>query len=352
MQDTYETIRKHRWKIVISFIIAAFILFAITFIVGLNDILMVLERTKMEFLVLNFILEIFILLIWTLRWKLILGVVDKSRSFKTLFIMLLASLFGNNITPGAAGGEPLRAYLLKKVEGTPFEIGFASSTADRVFEFFPFVIISLFAAFLILSWDISIWTRIIVSVLIFLAMIFFGILIYAGLNTRIAQKIIISIARSIYPFFIKLTKKDTTFSEVREKLVYYVNRFSTGFLKVLEDRKVFIIGFILSFGMWALDMLRVYICFMAVGSYPPVSPLIIIYTVAILISLVPILPGSWGIREAVMIGLFAVVGVSSDVVIASSLIDRLASYIFPTFLGALAALYYSKQIRSYRATTS
>ncbi len=40
-------------------------------------------------------------------------------------------------------GEPLRAYILREVEGTPFEIGFASSTADRVFEFLPFVLISI-----------------------------------------------------------------------------------------------------------------------------------------------------------------------------------------------------------------
>ncbi|MBM4241831.1 MAG: UPF0104 family protein [Euryarchaeota archaeon] len=345
MQDTYEIIRKHKWKIALSFILAAFIIFAITFLVGLSDILNVLRRTNLEFLILNFILELAILVTWTLRWKLILNVVDKAPNFKTLFFMLLASLFGNNITPGAAGGEPLRAYLLREVEGTPFEIGFASSTADRVFEFFPFALISLFAAILILTWEISIWTRIIVSVLIFLAMVFFGILLYAGLKKEIAQRIIISLARSVYPFFVKLTRNPISFLDIKDKLIFYVNRFSTGFVHVLKDRKVFIFGFILSFGMWGLDMVRIYVCFMAVGSYPPILPLVIIYTVAILISFLPILPGSWGIREATMVALFAVVGVSADVVIAASLIDRLASYIFPTFVGAIVALYYGKQIR-------
>jgi len=41
-----------------------------------------------------------------------------------------------------------------------------------------------------------------------------------------------------------------------------------------------------------------------------------------------------------------VVGVSADVVLAASLIDRLASYIIPTILGALAALYYGRKVKN------
>jgi len=98
--------------------------------------------------------------------------------------------------------------------------------------------------------------------------------------------------------------------------------------------------------MWGFDMLRMYVCFGALGVYPPVLPLVIIYTIGILISLLPLLPGAWGIREATLIGLFAVVGVSADVVMAASLIDRLASYFVPTIIGALAALYYGRKIKN------
>jgi len=184
-------------------------------------------------------------------------------------------------------------------------------------------------------------------------MILFGILLYAGLNKEVTLRIVIRIAKSIYPFFIRVAKKPLSFKEVAEKLSFYINRFSGGFKTALRDKKVFVIGFILSFIMWGLDMLRMYVCFMALGTYPPISPLIIIYTVGILISLLPLLPGAWGIREATLIALFAVVGVSADIVVAASLIDRLASYIAPTIIGALAALYYGKKVKnmSKRPTT-
>jgi uncharacterized protein (TIRG00374 family) len=321
-------------------------------IIGIGDILSVLDKANWYWIALNFVLEGAIILIWALRWKLILDVVHKAPKFHRIVLMLLASIFGNNITPGAAGGEPLRAYLLTEVEGTPFEIGFATSTADRVFEFLPFAVISILSAVLILSWEIPVFTRIIVSVLIFLSLLIFGILVYAGLKREIAQRIIISLAKKIYPLIERLSKNPLSFLEVREKLIFYITRFSGGFITALRDKKVFIISFILSFIMWALDMLRMYVCFGSLGVYPPLVPIIIIYTVAILISLLPLLPGAWGIREATLIGLFAVVGIGADVVIAASLIDRLASFIAPTILGAVAALYYSRKVKNMKKISS
>ncbi|GAB6054972.1 UPF0104 family protein [Methanobacterium alkalithermotolerans] len=343
-QDYYAFIKDHKKEIIISFLAAAALIFAITALAGLGDIISALERTNLWFLALNFVLQTFIFLLWALRWKLILDLVDKSPRYSSVLVMLFASIFGNNITPGAAGGEPLRAYLLREIKGTPFEIGFASSTADRVFEFLPFIIISILAAVLILSWNISIWTRLIVTALIIITIIFFSLVVYAGSNQRIAQKITLSIARSVFPFFLKITRKEIHFHDISDKLIFYINRFTTGFTMALKDRKVLIIGVLLSFGMWGVDMTRLYVCFLAVGVQPPAIALVIIYTVGILISLLPILPGSLGLREATLVGLFAVVGISADVVMAASIIDRLASYIIPTMIGAFAAFYYGKII--------
>ncbi|PKL73943.1 MAG: hypothetical protein CVV29_00825 [Methanobacteriales archaeon HGW-Methanobacteriales-2] len=346
MQDTYQVLRKHKWKILVSFAVAAFLIFVMTFLIGFNDVVSALGKAKWEWVLFNIVLEIGINVVWTLRWKLILDVVDTSPKFTTLLMLLLASLFGNNVTPSAAGGEPLRAYLLKEVEGTPFEIGFASSTADRVFEFLPFVLISIIAALFLLIWNIPPVTRIFVIAMIIASITLFGILIYAGLRKEITQRVIISIARSIYPTAVRLTKKEISFNEISDRIIFYINRFSTGFITALKDRKIFLLAFILSFAMWGFDMLRMYVCFGALGVYPPVLPLVIIYTIGILISLLPLLPGAWGIREATLIGLFAVVGVSADVVMAASLIDRLASYFVPTIIGALAALYYGRKIKN------
>ena len=43
-----------------------------------------------------------------------------------------------------------------------------------------------------------------------------------------------------------------------------------------------------------------------------------------------------------MVGLFLVVGVPADVVIADSLIDLVVSYLMPTGVGIIATAYYGK----------
>ena len=155
MQSTTEFIKSHKLEIVISFAAGLFIIFLVIFFIGLNEILSVLSHTDLKMMLIVLVLQLIVLLIWTLRWKLILDVLHKSPKFKQLFLMLFTSLFGNNVTPGAAGGEPLRAYLLDKFEGIPFEVGFASTTADRVFEFFPFVLVSTLTAYLIFTLNIG-----------------------------------------------------------------------------------------------------------------------------------------------------------------------------------------------------
>ena len=124
MQTTSELIREHKWKIISTLIIGGFIIFLISVAVGIQDILNVLSKSNPLIIIVALILEIVIIGMWTERWSLILEVIDKSPGFSTLFVMMFTSLFGNNLTPGAAGGEPMRAYLLSKFEGISFDLGF------------------------------------------------------------------------------------------------------------------------------------------------------------------------------------------------------------------------------------
>lgn len=346
MQNTMDVIKKHKWKILISFVGGLFIIFLVSLVIGLNDIISVLSHTDLTLMLITLVLELVIILLWTERWKLILDVLHSSPKFKQLLLMMFTSLFGNNITPAAAGGEPLRAYLLNKFENVPFEIALASATADRVFEFFPFVLVSTLAAYLIFTLNIGFWTSLIISIMILITMIIFGLIIYVGYKKEVATRIIISISRRIFPYIKKLTSKDPSFENVKDKLIEYIETFTTGFRGVLLNHRMFIIGVFISFMMWGIDNFRFYLTFVALGYYPPIVPMIIIYTIAILVTILPTIPGAWGIREVVMVALFLPVGVPADVVISVSLLDRVVTYIMPTLIGAITTFYYGKKYRS------
>jgi hypothetical protein len=53
-----------------------------------------------------------------------------------------------------------------------------------------------------------------------------------------------------------------------------------------------------------------------------------------------------------MVGLFLVVGVPADIVLAASLIDRLISYLMPTIVGAITTVYYGKLLNKMEANSS
>jgi uncharacterized protein (TIRG00374 family) len=168
----------------------------------------------------------------------------------------------------------------------------------------------------------------------------------------IAERLLLSLAKSLLPIFVRITKKEITLHYVTEKITFYVGRFSTGFATVLQDKQMFTLGLSISFMMWGTDMLRMYLCFVAVGSFPPLVPMIIIYTIGILITILPTIPGALGLREATMVGLFLVVGVPADIVLAASLIDRLISYLMPTIVGAITTVYYGKLLNKMEANSS
>lgn len=121
--SVFDYIGENRRTILLSFVAVAVVIFFIGFFAGFSDILRALEETSPYFLAINFILEAIILVLWTLRWRLILDVVDDAPSFTRLMMLLFTSIFGNNITPGAAGGEHcgptfcvrLRAHPLRSV---------------------------------------------------------------------------------------------------------------------------------------------------------------------------------------------------------------------------------------------
>ncbi|WP_409198640.1 UPF0104 family protein [Methanobrevibacter acididurans] len=341
-QTIYSFILDNKYAIIVSFIIVLSMLFVMVALSGLDSIIANLSHTNLFLLGLTFIVQIIVILLWAYRWKIILYHMHDSPGFKNVVGILLTSIFGNNITPGAIGGEPLRAYVLKEYNGTPFEVGFASTMADRVFEMFPFVLISLLAIISIITWNLGIISKIFLLFLIIAVFSLFLIVIYTGFNKEWSMNLAEKTINFFLPFIEKFTRKTYNQSHLIETANNYINNFNSSFRMMVEDKNLFVKGIILALICWFLDLSNSYLAFMAIGIHPPIAPFITVYTIAILLSFLPTLPGSLGITEIVMIALFVPVGIFADQVLAASALERLASYVFPTVLGILASLYYVK----------
>jgi len=80
-QSIFDYIKEHKKTIILSFLVVAVLIFILGLFAGFKGIFLALKRTDPSFLVLNFVFEGMILIVWTFRWRLILNLVDESPRF-------------------------------------------------------------------------------------------------------------------------------------------------------------------------------------------------------------------------------------------------------------------------------
>lgn len=104
---------------------------------------------------------------------------------------------------------------------------------------------------------------------------------------------------------------------------------------------------LLSAGRLALDYLCLLAALRATGSHPRPSLILVAYTVAGIVGMIPITPGGLGIVEASLTGLLVLAGVSSSSAVLATLTYRLASYWVPLAAGPIAYGVFKLRYRGH-----
>lgn len=327
-------------KVILFFIIGLAIMGVMLYYIGINEVIDALKSSNLWFVLLAFILQIFTYFLYTLRWHIINKAADMSLGIKRLFPMVLVSLAVNNITPsGRGGGEPVRAYLLSKEGNYKFEDTFASVIADRSFDTFPFLILSIITIFGIMysfSLDRAILAILIICVIGITAAV--AILIYVCINEAFGVKItswVIRIVRRFYKKYDESTEK---------RIVEAVISFQSTMNLLLRNRTIQLYAFPLSFVIWIFEILRVYAVFLAFGAN--ISPIVIgeVFIIASLVGMVPLLPGGLGAVDGIMILLYSGAGITASISAAATLVERLISFWMATFLGLIFLMMYGTNV--------
>jgi uncharacterized protein (TIRG00374 family) len=103
---------------------------------------------------------------------------------------------------------------------------------------------------------------------------------------------------------------------------------------------------LLSAGRLAFDYLCLLAALRATGSHPQPSLVLLAYTVAGVIGLVPITPGGLGIVEAGLSGMLVLAGVNGGDAFLATLTYRLASYWLPLPAGLMAYILFRRRYRT------
>jgi len=331
-------------RTVVLFIIGIIILILLLFLIGIDKVLNAMSKLDVRILLFLIGLEVFIIFLHTLRWAIVLynKIKNKEISFTSLFLATSVGLFSGNIVPaGNVINEPIRAYILSKLDNFPMAKSFGSAIINLNLEILPVLLLISIALYFVLADEISVY----IVLLLIIAAIVVGILSLVSFLSIVDRKRALNIATFIINLFSRFSFLKKRMSGTKTKIKRIVSEFHDG-AKYGLNLKIFGLGTIISFIIWFSSFLRQYIVFIAIGYNIDIAVFVAVVVIVLMISYIPTLPGGIGIREASSIGLYTLLGVPSEYAAAAVIVDRLISYWFVCLFGYAALIIAYKRINN------
>jgi hypothetical protein len=316
------------------------VLAVLVLFIGPEEILNALEMANPWYVVLALLVQLLLFGLWTERWSINIQVVGIKIKKLALLPMLLVGMAVNNITPsGRGGGEPVRAYILGKYTKCSMESSFATVIADKGLDTFPLFLLAVITIiYAVLYLRLSTLTVLALTIALVLLVILFIIALYMSLNRKMGEKVTKWLVKVIKRF----SKKEH--SNLEKNALTTLYGFQNSIRTLIKNRKVLIYALPLSFLIWFVEILRVYIIFLAFNTSVSLELIAVIFVIATLIGMVPLLPGGVGAVDGMMILLFSIAGIPPSVGAAATIVERLISFWIPSFLGILMLPYFGSGV--------
>ncbi len=322
------------------FLISAILLAALLYSLDWERFAEVAGRVSIKWLLMLLGLQAAIMLLNTCRWYVLVR--GYGVSFLNSLWASLICLMVNNLTPmSMVGGEPVRAYVLARIDRIKAETAFATVLVDLFLGVMPVVFIDLVAISLVIMHSLDLryaWFLALVgaSTLGLLA-VSASILMRRERSMRLLKALIAIFGRS------RPLKAHVERLESRIDLLFA--NFHGGMEVAVADKAALLLASLGSAAVWALTYLRVYMIFLALGV--PVSPdvVIIVYSMLVMVSVLPLLPGALGMWEWAGIGMFALFGIGAEEAAAAVMLDRMLFYWIPILTGAASAIHVGLSAR-------
>ncbi|MFH1055054.1 MAG: flippase-like domain-containing protein, partial [Candidatus Altiarchaeota archaeon] len=104
-----------RWRFLLLFLLGVAIMLGVFAYSGPEEVVRSLLNFNFQYFMVLLGLQGFLMFLWAVKWRVVLR--HSKVSFRNVLLVSFAGYFANNLTPvNMAGGEPLMAYLLPKVD--------------------------------------------------------------------------------------------------------------------------------------------------------------------------------------------------------------------------------------------
>jgi len=217
---------------------------------------------------------------------------------------------------------------------------YATVVIDQTTNSFVFSIPVIFSLlFVILFLNIPRWLSILLEII---AIILLILSVFAYISKqRIKKSTIVgffySTLKRIYELSLcKFIRNRYSYQKFEELVITGLIEFEKTYRSILKDRKILTRDIFLSVLMFGFIYTKAYVIFQSVGSDITIFSLIISLTLTLWINSILLIPGGFGVKELIMIGMYSMVGVPLTTSAVVSLIDR-AIYMFFVIIIAYAA---------------
>ncbi len=288
-------------------LIGIFIFLYLILNLNLLEIWKTLAGLNFYFYICGLIFTVFVILIKTAKWKVLISSYKLACPFAEAMKAWLVGFSLGLITPGKLG-DLARSYYLKERIGKSLTTVIVDRIVD-IFVLFTLCIIGLgtFAAFYVKD-----------TSLLLLTVILFAV--FLGIIFLFSRKEAVSFIMG--PFYRRLIPEQ---HKTKIKGVY--NDFYSGLELLLERKMLMFVNLVLTLFSWALTIFYVWIFALALGLNVPYGLLFTVIPIVNLLFILPISFSGLGTRDVTMVFFLAYAGIAPESAIALSLLMLITDYI-------------------------
>ncbi len=288
-------------------------LFCLVFVwVGVGEVINAVKILSYSRFLILLLFTIFLFFLTAVRWNIILRAMGEKTNFLKVWMAKICGYAVSYLTPfSRLGGEPVRAYVLKKENKIGMEKGLASIVIDKMFEFTVAIFFMLWGFVFLVSRYTLAFNRL--FLMFFLTLLFIVLLVW---------------------FFIKILKHEEFFSKFlrifklhkmkRFKFVHAsLQRIEKDIARFFKYNKKGVVGaLIITLIINTLFIAAYQLIVLFLGIKISFITAIMIFTLFAFSSSAPT-PGSLGVYEAGFAIVFSILGLGASVGVAFALLTRL-----------------------------
>jgi hypothetical protein len=336
-----------KWMIASILLSVFFIILILYLTIKPEDISKISQiKFRFEFFILAIALNFLSYCFWGARIKVLSNACEDSVkiSWWESTKIVMANLFLAGITPSMAGGEPVRIYLLNK-DGMSLGSATASVLGERLIDAIFLLICVPFALFVFRNkvTDPTVSLGVSIGIIIFLIVIF--LFFYAIKRPEKIKNLLIWLNKK----FSRFSKKQEKESKIVNRISREVDNFHISMMTFFKNnRRAFLKASVLTVIQWGCAWLIPSAILMGLGLDPFIIPSIAAQVFLIIIIMMPTTPGSTGVTELGVSGLYSVVINSpAHILGVFVLLFRFITYHMNLVVGAIFQYRIFKSVASF-----